>query len=632
VQRSLSIARHTVAAHAKFFSRSGRKFFLTATRLDGFGTTLDLNEKLKLRRRLEDLKAAHTTALILTEGQSQPALDLVAAAGMVAIVDLSIESSDLVDRSRFAELLSRVAHAGNVYRSHPGLMGYLIDFPLETDTSRESPCLIAVKTARRRLCTLISVLKEHAPNALVAIKRRGSLAPLLAEEDFLYCSTACLEGRELSSWIQNLHLLAGLRPVVIEFAPASSGQDQAVAQAFGAGAAGVVTPSVPAPPSRDWLGIRMLRPAQTMPFAALDGAGPPQPTSCPLVSLVVCALGGERTMPLCLESLSGLAYPNFEVVIVADGGSARVSEAVTRFPQFRLIEQSNRGLGAARNAGLKAARGEIVAFVQPDFAVDSDWLTFMVRAMQEKQLDACCGPACVPPQTAKRATCVAAARPALSLTSFGDALARGNLVFTQDVLRRAGGFERKYRTFDADMDICRKIEGTGAKLGYSPVALVWNLRPDTLRTFLSRQGSYGRVDAKLGRWGAGRCDSFPSVGRAGVFSRYQRALWKLLVLPQSAEWIVLWTIAAVLAKFVGLSPFAALAMLAVGPALAIFAAWTAPLEEPKVTARAMLAILGFVGPLWRGLMRDWTVVHGHLPSPEVVGVRRARMRHRAAFR
>ena len=198
MQRSLSIAPHTVAAHAKFFARSGRKFFLTATRLDGFGTTLDLNEKLKLRRRLEDLKAAHTTGLILTEEQSQPALDVVAAAGMVAMVDLSIESGDLVDQSRFAELVSRVAHAGNVYRSHPGLMGYLIDFPLQPDTLHESPCVIPVKTVRRRLCTLVSVLKQHAPNALVAIKcREGSPAPALAEEDFLCCSTAHLDAREL---------------------------------------------------------------------------------------------------------------------------------------------------------------------------------------------------------------------------------------------------------------------------------------------------------------------------------------------------------------------------------------------------------------------------------------------------
>jgi O-antigen biosynthesis protein len=632
VQSSFSIAHHTVAAHAKFFSRSGHKFFLTATRLDGFGSTLDLNEKLKLRRRLEDFKAAHTSGLILTEEQSQPALDVVAAAGMVAIVDLAIESDDLVYPSRFGELVSRVAHAGNVYRSHPGLLGYLIDCPLEHETSPESPSPVGLKTIRRRLGALLRILKQHGPNALVALKhRQASFVPFLAEEDFLYCSTARMDKRELRPWIENLHRLAGARPVVIEFVPASSGQDEAVAEAFGAGVAGVVAPSVPAPPSRDWLGIRMLRPAETMPFASLKGSGPPPPTSCPLVSVVVCALNDERTTPWCLKSLSRLAYPNFEVVIVAHGGSAGVCEAVAQSPQFRVIRPSTKGLGAARNAGLSAARGEIVAFVEPDFAVDQDWLTFMVREIQERQLDACCGPACVLPETTKIAACLAAAPPSLSSTSFGDAMARSNLVFTKDALRRAGGFERKYKAFDADMDLCRKIEGTGARLGYSPVALVWNLRPYTLGTFLSRQGSYGRGDAKLGRWGA---DSLSQLGRAGVFGHYQRALRMLLVVPQSAEWMILWALVAVLARVVGLSPFAALAMIAVGPVLAICAAVTTPLEKPLHggSARATLAFLAFVGRLWRGLMCDWTVVQGHLPSPDMVGKRRVRMRQRAVLR
>jgi len=85
---------------------------------------------------------------------------------------------------------------------------------------------------------------------------------------------------------------------------------------------------------------------------------------------------------------------------------------------------------------------------------------------------------------------------------------------------------------------------------------------------------------------------------------------------------------------VGWSPIAALAMLVVGPVLAIFAAWTVPLEEPLhgFAARAMLSFLLFVGPLWRGLIRDWTVLYRQLPSPEVAGLRRARIRERAAFR
>jgi len=633
VQLSLSIAHHTVAAQAKFLSRSGHKFFLTATRLDGFGTTLDLNEKLKLRRRLEDFKAAHTTGLILTEEQSQPALDVVAAAGMVAIVELAVESGDLVDASRFADLVSRVAHAGNVYRSHPGLMGYLIDCPVKPDTGPEGPCPLAVKTVRRQLGTLVGILKQHAPNALVSIKhRQATPAPPLAEEDFLYCSTTRAQRRELRPWIESLHRLAGQRPVMIEFAQASSGQDHAVAEAFAAGAAGVVAPSVPVPPSRDWLGIRMLRPAERMPFTSLESAGPPQPRNCPLVSVVVCAREGERTLERCLQSLSQLAYPNLEVVIVAEGGSAGVSKAAAPFPQVRVIGQSSQGLGAARNAGVKAARGEIVAFVDPEFTVDSDWLTFMVRALQEGRLDACSGPACVPPQTAKLAACVAAARPSLPSTGFGAAMARSNLAFTKDALQRVGGFDRKYRGFDADVDLCRKLAGSGVKLGYSPVALVWNLRSNPVRKFLSRQGSYGCCDAKAGRRSAD--GSLSLLGRAGLFGHRRKALQILVVLPQSAEWVVLWTIAALAARLVGVSSLAPLAMLAVSPLLAVFAALTTPLEKPLqgVTARATLTFLAFVGPLWRGLMRDWTVVRGHLPSAELAGIRRVRMRQRAAFR
>jgi hypothetical protein len=195
VQLSLSIAHRTVATHGKFLSRSGHKFFLTATRLDGLGSTLDLNEKLKLRRRLEDLKAAHTSGLILTEGQSQPALDVVAGADLVAMVELAIESGNLVDPSRFAELVSRVAHAGNVYRSHPGLLGYLIDCSLAP--SAEGPYHFAEKTVRRRLRALVRILKQHAPNALVAIKRRpATLAPVLARKIF---STAARQGCRTAS-------------------------------------------------------------------------------------------------------------------------------------------------------------------------------------------------------------------------------------------------------------------------------------------------------------------------------------------------------------------------------------------------------------------------------------------------
>ena len=65
-------ALRSVTPHGKFFSRKDQKFFLKAMRLEGVGATLDFDAKVRLLARLDDLKQVHTTALVLTEPQSNP--------------------------------------------------------------------------------------------------------------------------------------------------------------------------------------------------------------------------------------------------------------------------------------------------------------------------------------------------------------------------------------------------------------------------------------------------------------------------------------------------------------------------------------------------------------------------------
>src|SRR5215472_10779371 len=126
-----TVRRHSVSSEGKFFFRSGRKLFLKAMRLSDLSTTLDFSEKLRLRRKLEELKAAHTNSLILTEVQS-PAMDVVAAAAMVALIELRVEPSDLENASDFGNAVSHLAHTANVNRGHTALAGYLVDCPLRT--------------------------------------------------------------------------------------------------------------------------------------------------------------------------------------------------------------------------------------------------------------------------------------------------------------------------------------------------------------------------------------------------------------------------------------------------------------------------------------------------------------------
>ena len=79
-----------VTSHGKFLSRAGQKFFFKAMRLTDVSGSLDFGQKLKLRKRLDELKASHTTGLVLTEAQSQPCLDIAAQSGLVAMVELRI--------------------------------------------------------------------------------------------------------------------------------------------------------------------------------------------------------------------------------------------------------------------------------------------------------------------------------------------------------------------------------------------------------------------------------------------------------------------------------------------------------------------------------------------------------------
>src|SRR5579864_2637361 len=88
----------SVVPHGKFFARKGQKFFLKAMRLDGVGSNLDFDAKLRLLARLDDLKQAHTTALVLTDVQSNPVLDLASTVGLHSIVELEVAPEELLDR------------------------------------------------------------------------------------------------------------------------------------------------------------------------------------------------------------------------------------------------------------------------------------------------------------------------------------------------------------------------------------------------------------------------------------------------------------------------------------------------------------------------------------------------------
>jgi hypothetical protein len=114
------------------------------------------------------------------------------------------------------------------------------------------------------------------------------------------------------------------------------------------------------------------------PRAAAPAVDMGQPV---LASVVVCTtFEREQELHNCLASLAALDYPNYEVLVVDNRHANGESVGwVEDYPRVRLLRESQPGLSAARNRGLNAAAGEIVAFTDDDVTVDRGWLTAYAR-------------------------------------------------------------------------------------------------------------------------------------------------------------------------------------------------------------------------------------------------------------
>lgn len=109
------------------------------------------------------------------------------------------------------------------------------------------------------------------------------------------------------------------------------------------------------------------------------------------VSVVIPVYNAEKYLAECIESLLGQTLAGCEFIFVNDGsgdGSRALIEKYQRVhPCIRLINQSNQGVSAARNAGIAAACGEYIGFVDADDWVKPDMCEVMYHAAEQSRCD-----------------------------------------------------------------------------------------------------------------------------------------------------------------------------------------------------------------------------------------------------
>ncbi len=356
----------------------------------------------------------------------------------------------------------------------------------------------------------------------------------------------------------------------------------------------------------------------------------------PKVSVVVASYNGGRTLRACLESLRHLNYPDYEVILVDDGSTDDTPTIARQFPEVRSIRQENRGLSAARNTGIAAAQGEIVAFTDSDCRADEDWLRYLVGDLLNSEFAGIGGHNFLPPDDSlvAAAVMVSPGGPAHVMITDREAehIPGCNMAFYKWALEDLGGFDPIFRKAGDDVDVCWRLQQRGHKLGFSPAGFVWHYRRSTVKAYLKQQNGYGEAEALLARkhpeyfntvgsgvW-RGRIYSSSKHGvvlqrsiiyhgtfGSGFFQTlYSPAPSFPLMLCTSLEYHTLVTLPLALLSW--MFPFlvsvaATSLILSLGVCIAAAVQAELPASKRRFWSRPLVAALFFLQPIERGLAR-----------------------------
>ncbi len=236
-------------------------------------------------------------------------------------------------------------------------------------------------------------------------------------------------------------------------------------------------------------------------------------TGLPRYSIVIPTYNRREVVLNTLRHVGELrlSWP-VEVIVVVDGSTDGSAEALSALPlsvPLRVISQPNAGAAAARNAGARAAQGEIVLFLDDDMIVEAD-LLLEHEKVYAAGADAVIGDIPIHPDSPP--TLVSAGverwtrrrRERLSRTDhklqIGDLLT-GQLSVRHSVFDALGGFDASFNadgSFGAeDSDFGFRLIRSGADVRYSPDAVAHQLYVVTPAQHLRQWRQGGRADAQL---------------------------------------------------------------------------------------------------------------------------------------
>lgn len=222
----------------------------------------------------------------------------------------------------------------------------------------------------------------------------------------------------------------------------------------------------------------------------------------PVCSVIIPVFNGSIHVPALLECLAAQTYKNAEYIVIDNGSTdnsyasiLKEAKKYAHLPVRLLQEKTVKSAYAARNTGIRAAAGEILAFTDVDCRPTADWLNNLMRQFAEKDVGIVAG-AILPKQGVTAIERYSARRRLLSqdftLThSFKPYGQTANLALRRQVFEQIGLF-RPFLYTGGDADICwRASMETAWQLVFQPDAIVLHCHRTSIAGLVSQFFRYG---------------------------------------------------------------------------------------------------------------------------------------------
>lgn len=255
----------------------------------------------------------------------------------------------------------------------------------------------------------------------------------------------------------------------------------------------------------------------------------PENAPVSLVSVVVCTYNRADALSRCLDSLRVQDRKDFEIIVVDGPSTDGTDKVLAKYNNVKVVRQETlKGLSNARNLGIGAAKGEIVAFLDDDAIAQPGWLSSIVAPFGDKDVSGAGGKVVqlasdhvqfmngtVSMYGRSKPVHPAPQRHYDPAGKIFNNVMGTNMAFRRATLERLGGFDERYSYFFDETDLAVRAILAGGKVLHVPAAVVlhehavghnresrWELKWDkvgrmtsffTLKNFGRRIGPIGRA-------------------------------------------------------------------------------------------------------------------------------------------